>query len=474
MLPPIQFGTEGWRAPIGRGPTFLQAGRIAAAVVDWLHAEGWAKRPVAVGYDTRLLSRPIAEEVARVIAARGLPVRIASHYLPTPALSFMVTANSCAAGVMVTASHNAPNYTGLKVKTSRGSPVSEAAAEWIATRANELAAADLPPLTTSFATLQGAGQIVAGDDRRAYLANILRCVGEPPARRFTYSLLASAMRGAAQGLLPQAFADRNLNISEIEKGRDVTFGGRKPEPIPGNIGVEEHAQRHWDRDVVFITDGDGDRLAALDERGRFVSSHDLFAVLLRHLVEEKGLRGEVLHAVNMTRMIPAMAHHYGLPERQLPVGFKHVAEAMITGDVLIGGEEAGGFGIKGYLPERDAIYAALLVAEAMWARRQFIGTMVAELRDEFGAGPYRRRDIEIEGDPALLRARLAGADVAELAGHRVTDVNCLDGVRLTLDDTTWVLGRISGTEPLARIYCEAAPGGDPDPVIAAFAAWLFG
>ena len=166
MLPPIHFGTDGWRSPIGRGPTFLQAGRIAAAVVDWLHAEGWAKRPVAVGYDTRLLARPIAEEVARVIAARGLPVRIASHYLPTPALSFMVPANSCAAGVMVTASHNSPNYTGLKVKTSRGSPISEKAAEWITTRANEIQAADVPALATSYATLKNAGQIVEADDRR--------------------------------------------------------------------------------------------------------------------------------------------------------------------------------------------------------------------------------------------------------------------------------------------------------------------
>jgi len=474
MLPPIHFGTDGWRAPIGRGPTFLQAGRIAVAVVDWLREEGWARRPVVVGYDTRLLARPLAEEVARVIAAAGFPVRFASSYLPTPALSFMVRAATGAAGVMVTASHNAPNYLGLKVKTSRGASIPQGAADWITTRANEITAADLPPLTTSFASLKAAGRIEEVDERRDYLANILRCLGEPPNQRFAYSLLASAMHGAAQGLLPQAFADRKLNISEVEKGRDVTFGGRKPEPAPDNVDIERHLQRYWDRDVVFIADGDGDRLGALDERGRFVSAHDLFAVLLRHLVEVKGLTGEVLHAVNMSRIIPAMARHYGLPERQLPVGFKHVAEAMETGDVLIGGEEAGGFGVKGYLPERDAIYLALLVTEAMWVRRQFLGTMVEELHEQFGAGPYQRRDVEIPGDPAAYRVRLMDAPPETLAGRRVVEANTLDGLRLALDDTTWVLGRLSGTEPLLRIYCEAAPDGDPEVVIDAFSEWLLG
>lgn len=474
MLPPIQFGTDGWRAPIGRGPTFLQAGRIALAVVDWLHSEGWSKRPVAVGYDTRLLARPLAEEVARVIAAAGFPVRFASHYLPTPALSFMVRAATGAAGVMVTASHNAPNYLGLKVKTSHGASIPQTAAEWIATRANEIGGEDVPPLATSFAILKASRRIEEVDERRQYLANIQRCLGTPPNLRFGYSLLACGMHGAAQGLLPQAFADRGLNISEIEKGRDVTFGGRKPEPVEGNVDVERRIQRLWDRDVVFITDGDGDRLAALDERGRFVSAHDLFAILLRHLVEVKGLSGEVLHAVNMSRIIPTMARHYGLPERQLPVGFKHVAEAMESGDVLIGGEEAGGFGVKGYLPERDGIYIALLVAEVMWLRRQFLGTMVDELREQFGGGPYRRRDMVLEGDTAPYRERLLGAPPENLAGRSVIEANTLDGLRLTLDDTTWILARLSGTEPLLRLYCEAAPNGDPEPIIEAFAEWLRG
>jgi len=472
-IPAIHFGTDGWRAPLGCGPTFLQVGRIAAAVADWLAEEGWHGRPVAIGYDTRLLASVLAEEAARVLAGRGVAVRLAKTFIPTPCLSYMVTAETCAAGLMITASHNAPNYIGVKVKASHGGSIDDAAAARIAARASTLVGADLPPLTTTFDGLKRAKQISVVDERRAYLAHMLRCLGPVPERRCSFSLLASSMRGATQGLLPQAFADRGLNISEIENERDVTFGGRKPEPVAANLALERKLRILWDRDVVFVTDGDGDRLALIDERDRVLTAHDLFLILLRHLVEVRGQRGAVLHAVNLSRAIPAMARHYDLPERRVPVGFKHVAAAMVSGDVLIGGEEAGGIGIQGYLKERDAIYLALLVAEAMWERRQLLGRMVDELRAEFGVGPYERRDLTLTAsERARANERLAGEVPATLGGRAVVEVDRIDGLRLTLDDTTWLLARPSGTEPLVRLYAEAAPGGDPARWLDAAQAWL--
>ncbi len=472
-IPAIHFGTDGWRAPLGDGPTFLQVGRIATAVADWLAEEGWRGRPVAVGYDTRMLAPVLAEEAARVLAARGLPVRLAKTFIPTPCLSYMVTTETCAAGLMITASHNAPNYIGVKVKASFGGSIDDAAARWIAARASALTTADLPPLSTTFDALKREKKIKVVDERRGYLAHMLRCLGPIPERRCTFSLLASSMRGATQGLMAQAFADRGLNISEIENERDVTFGGRKPEPVPDNLAPERKLRVVWDRDVVFVADGDGDRLTVIDERDRVLSAHDLFLILLRHLVEVRGMRGEVLHAVNLSRTIPAMARRYGLPERRVPVGFKHVAAAMVAGDVLIGGEEAGGIGIQGYLKERDATYLALLVAEAMWERRQLLGRMLDELHEEYGAGPYERRDLTLgEEVRARVAERITGPPPATIAGRGVTAVERIDGVRLTLDDTAWILARPSGTEPLVRLYCEAAPAGDPAPLLDAAEAWL--
>lgn len=472
-IPAIHFGTDGWRALLGDGPTFLQVGRIAAAVGDWLAEAGWRNRPVAIGYDTRLLAPVLAEEAARVLAARGVAVRLAKTFVPTPCLSYMVTAETCAAGLMITASHNAPNYIGVKVKASFGGSIDDGAAGWIAARASELTGTDLPPLSTTFEALKRAKKIKVVDERRGYLAHMIRCLGPVPERRCGISLLASSMRGATQGLLPQAFADRGLNISEIENERDVTFGGRKPEPVADNLGLERKLRVVWDRDVVFVADGDGDRLAVIDERDRVLTSHDLFLILLRHLVEVRKMRGTVLHAVNLSRTIPAMARRYGLPERQVPVGFKHVAAAMVAGDVLIGGEEAGGIGIQGYLKERDATYLALLVAEAMWERREHLGRMVDDLHEEYGAGPYQRRDLTLtEAEQARLAERIVADPPATIAGRAVTGIDRIDGLRLTLDDTAWLLARPSGTEPLVRLYCEAAPSGDPTPLLDAAQAWL--
>jgi len=472
-IPAIHFGTDGWRAPLGRGPTFLQVGRIAAAVADWLAEAGWHSRPVAVGYDTRLLAPVLAEEAARVLAARGVPVRLSKTFIPTPCLSYMVTAETCAAGLMITASHNAPNYIGVKVKASFGGSIDDDAAGRIADLASNLTAADIPPLSTTFDELKRAKQIKVVDERRAYLAHMLRCLGPVPQRRCGISMLASSMRGATQGLLPQAFADRGLNISEIENERDVTFGGRKPEPVADNLEVERKLRVVWDREVVFVADGDGDRLAVIDERNRVLTAHDIFLILLRHLVEVRGMTGEVLHAANLSRTIPAMARRYGLPERRVPVGFKHVAAAMVTGDVLIGGEEAGGIGIQGYLKERDATYLALLVTEAIWERRERLGRMVDDLRAEYGAGPYERRDLTLtEPEQARVAERIVGEPPVTLADRAITDTDRIDGLRLTLDDTAWLLVRPSGTEPLVRLYCEAAPGGDPAPLLDAAQAWL--
>jgi len=385
----------------------------------------------------------------------------------------MVTAETCAAGLMITASHNAPNYIGVKVKGSFGGSIDDGAAGWIAARASDLTAADIPPLTTTFDDLKRAKQIKVVDERRGYLAHMLRCLGPVPERRCGTSLLASSMRGATQGLMAQAFADRGLNISEIENERDVTFGGRKPEPVADNLDVERKLRVVWDRDVVFVADGDGDRLAVIDERGRVLTSHDLFLILLRHLVEVRHMRGEVLHAVNLSRTIPAMARRYGLPERRTPVGFKHVAAAMVTGDVLIGGEEAGGIGIQGYLKERDATYLALLVTEAIWERRERLGRMVDDLREEYGAGPYARRDLTLTGEEqARVAERISGAPPPAIGGRAVTEIDRIDGLRLTLDDTAWLLARPSGTEPLVRLYCEGAPGGDSTPLLDAAQAWL--
>ncbi|RMF80649.1 MAG: phosphoglucomutase/phosphomannomutase family protein [Nitrospirae bacterium] len=473
--PPIRFGTDGWRAPLGAGPTFLQVGRIAAAVAAWLEEEGWRNRPVAVGYDTRLLAPVLAEEIARVLAAGGLEVLLTKGFVPTPCLSYLVTAETCAAGLMVTASHNPPEYVGVKVKASHGGSIDDEAARWIAARATEIGAGDLPPLTTTFDALRKQKRIKVVDPKGGYVDHMMRCLGPPPQRRCTYSLLASSMRGATQGVVVQAFHARGLNISEIENARDVTFGGRKPEPVAANLALERRLRRLWDRDVVFVADGDGDRLTLIDERDRVLTAHDLFLLLLQHLVEVRGQRGAVLHAVNLSRAIPAMARHYGLPERQLPVGFKHVARAMVAGDVLIGGEEAGGIGVQGYLKERDAIYLALLVAEAMWERRKLLGRMVDELREAFGAGPYERRDLTLTPEAMeAARARLAAEPPAEVAGIPVERVNRLDGVRLELADSAWCLARPSGTEPLLRLYAEAAPGGDPAPLLAALEAWLTG
>ena len=451
---PIQFGTDGWRGILAADFTEdnvrIAAGAIARYVVE--HED--PARGLCIGYDTRFLSRHFAEIVAEVAAHAGIPVRLSDRITPTPALSYAVKHQPAAGGVMITSSHNPYQWNGVKYKASYGGSGSPAIMEKIQGYLGEK-----PPVAARSAAITEADFVTPYVEAISAFAD-LHCIASA---RQKYAI--DCMYGAGRGVLAGIFTKIGIDHVEIRAELNPLFPGIQPEPIPPHIRALEVAVLQHQCHAGFATDGDADRIGAVDEEGRFVDANKIYCLLLQWLLKRKQWPGDVARAFNTTRMLDRIAARYGRTVYEHGIGFKHVCQLMLEKNILIGGEESGSIGIGRHLPERDGLLNALLLANMMAEEGQSLGSLVRALQQEYGEHHYGRLDLHLPEPVKQSAIRRAAAGVGEFAGMRVLRLETLDGLKFYLDRPqaqsaeSWLLFRASGTEPLLRIYAES---GSPE------------
>jgi phosphomannomutase len=460
----IHFGTDGWRGIIAREFTFDNLSLVAQATMDYLQRQGLAAKGLVIGYDCRFLSREFAERVAEVAAGNGIRAWLTDSHVPTPAVSWAVYEKQAGAGIMITASHNPPVYNGFKLKESFGGSArpstTKAVEEMVA--ANQASGRAL--CVTPFAAAVAGGMVSTFDARVGYFAQLSRYVDLAAIRGAGIPLAVDPMYGAGSGCFPALLP----GTTELHADHNPGFGGRPPEPTPDNLKELGALVATGRFRVGLALDGDADRIGAVDETGEFFSSHMIFTVVLRHLIERKGLSGGVAKTVSTTRMVDLLAAKYGLPLFETPIGFKHICELMLEHDILMGGAESGGLGVKGHIPERDGVLLGLLLLEAVAMSGKGLRQLLEETMAEIGRFAYRRIDLHIEpAVKAALIARLSAQPPASLAGLPVASTNFRDGFKFIFADGSWLLIRPSGTEPVLRLYSEAHDPGIVEALLAA-------
>jgi len=454
----IKFGTDGWRGVIADDFTFDKVRVVAQAIADVVKEDPKAERGILVGYDTRFLSREFAEAVAEVLAGNGFKVYLSEGPVPSPVVSWGVARLNLAGAVMITASHNPPKFNGVKFKASYGGSADKAITDRMQERANNLLERGEEPKSLDLEEAKGKGLVEEVDLREEYLADILSKVDIEAIRGAKIKAVVDPMHGASAGFMDEALRRAGVEVVAIRAERNPGFGGSFPEPIPPHISPLQEKVREVGADVGFATDGDGDRLGVVDEAGTFVNPHRVLALLLMHLYEDLGWRGEVVRTVSTTRMVDLLCERYGLRCHEVPVGFKHICTLMLERDIMVGGEESGGVGFKGHIPERDATLSALFFCEMMAMRGKRPSELLEELWGKVGEHYYRRIDCLFEDEPERrdrIMAELKASPPSEVEGLKVERVDTKDGVKLYLKGGSWLLFRASGTEPLIRVYAEA-------------------
>ena len=458
---PIRFGTDGWRAQIGEDFTFENVRRVACAIADYVREEGEPKRGLLVGYDMRFLSPEAAEVAAEAITGRGVTVTLADRPTPTPAVSYAVVERKAAGGLVVTASHNPSRWNGIKFKAPYGGSALPSIMQRI-----EFHLDHLDDKGTRLRTRRARRE--TADLVAPYVAGLKSAVDLEAIRNSGRRFAVDPMFGAARGVIVGLFAESGIPCTEIHGEHNPLFPGLNPEPIEPHVAGLQRAVREGGDDAGFATDGDADRVGAVDRDGSFIDSHKIFAILLLHLAEDRKLSGEIIKTFSTTQMIDRLAAKYRLPLTITPIGFKYICELMLERDVLIGGEESGGIATKGNPPERDGILNSLLLAEVMARRNRTLGELVGELEGEFGRHVYSRVDLEVSR-PAMMRllAHLRHHTFRNIAGRRIASTESLDGFKMLFKPTGWLLVRPSGTENLLRLYAEAPSRDEVDQLLRA-------
>ena len=445
MLPdPIKFGTDGWRGVIARDFTFANVRRVAQATADYWHGQPHPKCAI-VGYDNRFQSETFARLTAEVLAGNGIETLCCPMAVPTPAVSHAVRDRQLGGAVMITASHNPPDFNGYKLK-----------AHYAGSADPEICAAierlvDASPVAS-------AGAFTDYDPRPAHIAAVKRIVDLGLIRRTRLNVVVDSMHGSGGDLLERVVAGRACRVRTIRGDRQVLFGGVNPEPIGKNLGALGAAVKAAGAHVGLATDGDADRLGIVDDRGQYLSIQLVYALLLLHtLRHRRQTTGLVVRSTNGTVLVDRIAQAHGLAVAEVPVGFKHICQKMRETDVLIGGEESGGIGFRGHIPERDGVLACLMFLELLATTGQRVTELAVGLQREFGPSCYDRIDTHypLEKRQRLLDT-LRGEPPSSLAGVRLVRMNDADGVKYIAGDDSWLMFRASGTEPIVRIYSEAA------------------
>ncbi len=458
----VRFGTDGWRAVIADDFTFANLKRVALATARYYRKHKKIRNGIVIGYDARFMSREFAEQVADVIANAGILVKLADSIVTTPMISLLTKLENAAAGIVITASHNPAHYNGFKIRGDFGGPAHpEMIAEVEKHLARVVKLKRIPPGRYTRAQLVQKKKIVPISMKQRYLDDLATKIDLQKIRAAGIRVAYDAMYGAGQTSLRELLPDAAL----MHETFNPSFGGVNPEPLIQNLQELAERVRTGGFHIGIATDGDADRIGAVDEQGNFVDSHRIFSILLKYLVEQKGMTGEVAKSFSVTQMVDLQCAQYGLTMHETAVGFKYLCRLMTTRDVLIAGEESGGLGVKGHLPERDGIFLGLLLCEVMAVRSKPLSMLVQELMEEFGQHEFRRVDLHVTEKEKVAIMKRFKRGIKELAGFAVTGRKDTDGHKVFVDKG-WVLVRASGTEPLVRFYAEADSVAKVDALLA--------
>ena len=461
----IKFGTDGWRGVIGEDFTPENVRLVSYAIARYVVRGEDARKGVLIGYDHRQFADRTAAEIAEVISATGTPVWLADKPCPTPAISLLVRQRGAAGGIVVTASHNPSQWNGIKYKASYGSSALPSIVAQIEDELETVLRSGMPPLPPR------KDLIHSFDPRGPYLDAVEKLVDWEKLRGARFRFVSDPMHRSAAGLLPELFTRNGVKCDEIRGTRDPLFGGVHPEPIEPHIEALRKAVLAGKYDAGFAADGDGDRIGAIDRDGSFINPHQIFALMVWHLIGTRNLPGDIAKTFSVTKLIDKLAAKYGRKLHEVPVGFKYICELMLEQNILIGGEESGGIGTSLYLPERDATVSALLLAELMAWHGKSLGELLDALHAEFGEHRYGRIDLQVtcrQKEKAIVY--FSDGHLQRLLNWPVVRRESLDGIKVYLGDIGWVMVRASGTENLLRIYSETTSAETTQKVLQATVA----
>ncbi len=468
---PIHFGTDGWRAVISDTFTFHNLRLVGQAIADAVCSEQWLNgttpadsvdpHKMVVGYDTRFLSDRYAVDMARVLAANGYTVFLSQSDEPTPVISYAVRQQGAIGGVMITASHNAPRYNGVKLKAAYGGSALPEQCRRVEIYLNDNEERGRGPNQMDFDQARQTGLIQRFNPLPAYYEHIRTLINFDLIAENPQRIVVDSMYGSGRGVIKGILQGTGCEVQEIRAELNPGFGGVHPEPIARYLGALASAISTGMGDLGLVTDGDADRIGAMDGRGNFVDPHKIMALSLRYLVEKRGWKGPVIRTVSTTSMIDRLAERYGLTMHETPVGFNHIADYMLKGDVLIGGEESGGISFHGHIPEGDGILMGLLLLEIVATSGATLFELVEDLLKDVGPVFYQRSDLRLSHPVSkqTIGKVLLDSAPGTIGGERVSNISTLDGIKYLIADGSWMLIRPSGTEPVLRVYAEGRSTG---------------
>jgi phosphomannomutase len=475
-LPPIVFGTDGWRARIGDEFTYENVRRCAEGVARYVTEAGTTAKGVVVGYDRRFASENFAQAAAEVLFAHDIGVVFATQAIPTQMVSYEVVERGAACGVVITASHNPWLDNGFKVKSATGAAGGPDMLKALESTIRERAA--YSPERRPFSDAEVAGLVERFDPFDGYQRFVGRTLDLERLRQADLRVLVEPMWGAGAGWISRLLTGGRISVTEVHQERNPYFGGVNPEPIRPNIDQALGMLAADGFDLGLLLDGDADRAGAADEQGTFIHQLQVMGLLMYYLLEHRGMRQPVVSTVNETSMVGRLGERYGVPVYETPVGFKYVGPKMIETGAMMGGEESGGYGFGMHLPERDGIYADLLLLDLFVRERAAgrwpVSKAVAHLHEIAGPSFYLRTDVHVErAIYSALKERLlvdlpssAPQAVGGQAVVRTDALDTNDGFKFWLTDGSWLLVRFSGTEPLVRVYAEATSAELRDQILA--------
>lgn len=447
----IKFGTDGWRGIIADTFTFQNVRVVTQAVADYLLSRTSSPRGIVIGYDHRFQSPTFARIAADVLIANDIPVCLADQPLPTPAISFAARHYQLDGGIMITASHNPPEWNGFKFKTPDG-----ASADPEITAQFEALIGHTPPRSRNQAQTPRS-LILDLPILQPYLDWLRSFVHFPTLSKIPYRLLVDSMYGVGKTFVQELLLNTPHTVKTIRTEHNPSFRGIAPEPVPQNLAETTQAARAFNADLTCITDGDADRLAALDSRTDYLITPRIAVLIAAHLLKNRGLSGAMIKTVSCSVVVDRFARQHNLPLHEKPVGFKYIVPYLRSGEALVGTEESGGLGIKGHIPERDGILGSLMLLESLIGLGFSNSAQAVDWLDNH-YGPLRYHRIDAHYTPQqkeTFLTRIKTAPPKELLGQPVVKINNTDGTKLICADDSWLLLRFSGTEPLVRFYAEA-------------------
>lgn len=452
----IRFGTDGWRAKVEEDFTVENVKLCTQAVCNYLKSREIADNGLMVGYDTRLNSATFAEAVSEVAAGNSIPVILCDRPAPTPVVSYNLVRRDCAAGIVITASHNPSDWNGFKFKPGYGGSASEEILSDLETCLNNVLEQQ-QYLSIPISNAEKIGLVERVNPELLYLNHVAGLVDLQSIRNAGLNVVVDSMHGAGSGYIHQLLEGGTSHVTEIRNEMDPTFPGMKqPEPIDHNLEPLKEKIWHTNGDVGLATDGDADRLGLVDEDGNYISTLHTFALICQHILENLGMEGTLVRSITMTSMINKLGDLHKVPVIDTPVGFKHLGPVMIEEDAIAAGEESGGYAFRGHIPERDGILSALMILDMMVKTDKNPSELMLDLTDRVGPHHYNRIDLTFQPEEREeLETRLAKAQPKRIADMTVKDIDTRDGYRYELENGYWGLIRFSGTEPLLRVYAES-------------------